>query len=583
MEHIPLNKLLLGAQNVRTHVEDATDVEDLAASIKAHGLINPLVVVKNGKRNEVVAGGRRLRALEALAQAGELPNAFAYEVPVKVIDKTEAEEVSLVENFIRKGMRPYEIYRGFKMVQQAHPDITEAEIAKRFGMTEARAKRILRLGNLHPEVFELYATGRINDEQAQAFAATADHALQEKALDAFNRASNHWDKQPSRIKEWLGLGDYAAKRNLAKVGHDAYLAAGGTLEKDLFSEDVRIADPELLARLVAEKEAAERNAFMSRCSRPVTLLDERPKTRDGYVDWQAQVSTRYVWNNPEEEAEADALREQIDNWQGEEEDWAALEELELKLEALEARRSIALPEEGEIGMTWSNGETLFWLLTERLDEPEEDVPALPEKDSNAPSAKAMEELGRMRKARLAETVRGDGMAALLGSDLLVFTIARQCFGGKRLSGVQLIHSFRQPEWHDADWMQEPDIEAAWQLFITSGKIDAYATDMVAELTEPYVPRKPNFTDWYARKAQQVAWVSTPEFWDMFRKAQIFDMLNEVIPSFRTHYSNGKQAGVRMTAHQICSGTINRKHCALNNAELDAAFDWCPPWLTFKED
>lgn len=71
MEHIPLKKLVLSAQNVRTNVEDATDIADLIASIEAHGLLNPLVVTA-GKKPEVVAGGRRYRALVKLAEDGKL-------------------------------------------------------------------------------------------------------------------------------------------------------------------------------------------------------------------------------------------------------------------------------------------------------------------------------------------------------------------------------------------------------------------------------------------------------------------------------------------------------------------------------
>lgn len=251
-ERVPLSKLLLSTRNVRTNVEDATDTADLEASIVAHGLLNPLVVVPAAKKGtfEVVAGGRRYRALCRLADAGKIRDDA--EVSVIKAASESAEELSLAENFVRKTMRPYEIYRAFTLLGGG--DV--ADFAARFGISEAKAKRVLRLGNLHPEIFDAYSLGKLTDEQAQAFAATEKHDLQEQAWITFNKAET-WNKDPRSIRSWLGLGGYAALRNLEYVGRDVYLAAGGTLEEDLFSDNLRVCDEELLAQLTAEKKARE--------------------------------------------------------------------------------------------------------------------------------------------------------------------------------------------------------------------------------------------------------------------------------------------------------------------------------------
>lgn len=96
-ERVALNKLTLSVRNVRTHVGDATDTAELEASIAAHGLLNPLVVVPASKKGtfEVVAGGRRYRALCRLADAGTIRDDA--EVSVIKAASESAEELSLAK------------------------------------------------------------------------------------------------------------------------------------------------------------------------------------------------------------------------------------------------------------------------------------------------------------------------------------------------------------------------------------------------------------------------------------------------------------------------------------------------------
>ena len=98
---VPLNKLVRSSLNVRKTGADSID--DLAASIAVHGLLQNLTVTKKsatGKTKskadtyEVVAGGRRLAALQSLAKQQKIPKDYA--VPCKVVTDS-AEELSLVE------------------------------------------------------------------------------------------------------------------------------------------------------------------------------------------------------------------------------------------------------------------------------------------------------------------------------------------------------------------------------------------------------------------------------------------------------------------------------------------------------
>lgn len=118
---IPLSALHLSPLNARK--TRTGDVDDLAASIAAHGLLQNLTVTVNNKPGEfeVVAGGRRLAAMQQLEREGRLPASLASGVPCLVIEDNDvAHEASTAENTLRENMHPADQFEAFKrMVDQA--------------------------------------------------------------------------------------------------------------------------------------------------------------------------------------------------------------------------------------------------------------------------------------------------------------------------------------------------------------------------------------------------------------------------------------------------------------------------------
>ena len=249
---IPLNKLRVDERNVRSASDDPARVQadaELAASIKAHGLLENLVVVPRGKTQfGVAAGARRLRALKALAADNHIPKDTP--VPCLVVDGDAATESSLVENAVRIAMHPADQVVAFSRL--ARKGATAEQIAARFGVAERTVQKRIRLGGLPDEIIDAYREGRINADTAEAFAVTADTEFQRNMFKGLADSGQlHGHAVRHAIAQRLTRSDAPAA---LFVGLDAYRTAGGTTEDPLFEDDhVSILDPALMEELAQQK------------------------------------------------------------------------------------------------------------------------------------------------------------------------------------------------------------------------------------------------------------------------------------------------------------------------------------------
>lgn len=249
LQTIPLNKLSQWDGNVRK-----TDVNHgiaaLAESIRSHGLLQPLLVhkAKRGKYH-VVAGGRRLKALQLLAMDGHIGKADDINC---IVGEAEANmtEVSLAENVMRENMHPADQFQAFReLVEQGE---TIADIAARFSVSEPVVMRRLKLGRLSPVILDAYRNGSINLEAAQAFTVSDDHESQERI---FASLPSH-QVRPTVIRQHLTDGEVPlSNKRMRFLGVDAYREAGGAIRQDLFDSDNEgfALDAALVDRLVQER------------------------------------------------------------------------------------------------------------------------------------------------------------------------------------------------------------------------------------------------------------------------------------------------------------------------------------------
>ena len=260
--NIPLDRLTLSAANVRTASADPEDDKELQASILSLGVLESLLVVPNGDDTfAVVAGGRRLAALQQLAEAGEIP--AEYVAPCRIYNGgADPAEVSLHENEKRAAMHPADQYEAYARLRAK--GMTAAEIASRAGVSERQVTKMMRLGTVAPELLAAFRNGEMNLHTLMAFTVTDDRKAQ---LDVWAKARGGGTAWPEHIRQQLTEGAVIGSSGLASfVGLEAYEKAGGRVQRDLFSqfddEAVYLLDRGLLVKLAeAElKKTADRLA-----------------------------------------------------------------------------------------------------------------------------------------------------------------------------------------------------------------------------------------------------------------------------------------------------------------------------------
>lgn len=232
LQHINLENLTISPLNVRKY--GTKDVADLITSLRAHGLLQPLLVRPVGEGFEVIAGQRRLNALRQLAEEGEVDP-----IPCLVMaesDDAAAIEASLAENIDRLPMDEVDQYRAFAKLVNEGRDV--AEIATAFGITDRMVTQRLALGNLHGPILTAYRKGDVHPRDVRIL--TMATPKQQKAWWALVKDDEACVPSGQRLKDWLFGGAHIPTSN-ALFDVDA---SGLAVIADLFGEESYFAESE---------------------------------------------------------------------------------------------------------------------------------------------------------------------------------------------------------------------------------------------------------------------------------------------------------------------------------------------------
>ena len=261
---VPINQLVLSPSNVR-NIYDPQGIATLADSIARRGLLQSLAIRPATRDDlpagtyEVIAGGRRFRALESLIADGKV----AEDAPVPCVLKTGGDAIddSLAENTDREALHPLDEFRAFHAMRAAGR--ADEDIAAAYRVTPAVVRQRLRLANASPVLLAAYEADEIELETLMAYCMVDDHARQERVFASVTGTGNDY---PSQIKRLLTETTVPADDKRARfVGIAAYEAAGGAVLRDLFDEEHEgyLQDPELLNQLVDTRLEALRDAELA--------------------------------------------------------------------------------------------------------------------------------------------------------------------------------------------------------------------------------------------------------------------------------------------------------------------------------
>ncbi|MBI3778559.1 MAG: ParB/RepB/Spo0J family partition protein [Gammaproteobacteria bacterium] len=181
LRQIPIDQLQRGKYQPRTHMNPEA-LEELAASIKAQGVVQPIVARPLSAGNyEIIAGERRWRAAQ-LAGLESVP------AVVRRIPDEAAIAIALIENIQRENLNPVEEANAFtRLIDEFH--MTHQQVAEAVGRSRAAVSNLLRLLTLNGDVRELLESGKMDMGHARALLALeggaqskAAHQVVEKGL-----------------------------------------------------------------------------------------------------------------------------------------------------------------------------------------------------------------------------------------------------------------------------------------------------------------------------------------------------------------------------------------------------------------
>ena len=258
IQSVKLSKLRLSASNVRTAPDESLQIEPFAADLEARGVLQNLLVTPVSRPRgtfEVFDGGRRWRALNMLVARGVI-NPDEYDVPVRVLkgDDAELTETSLAVSFHHMKLSPAEECRAFQHFLNGSTDIDA--VAKRFGVTRRFIDGRLRLADLAEPIFSALANGELTLDMAKAYASTGSH---ERQLRVWQTYSSMVHYNADAIRRVIANDTMRANDPIALlVGVESYEAAGGAVDRDLFSNaGERWTNPEIAQTLAAAMMEAE--------------------------------------------------------------------------------------------------------------------------------------------------------------------------------------------------------------------------------------------------------------------------------------------------------------------------------------
>lgn len=246
--YLPISQVEPGLNQPRKNFDDEA-LEDLAESIREHGIIQPLTVRRlSSGYYQIIAGERRWRAAK---------KAGLYEVPAVIIeaDDRKVMELGLIENLQREDLNPMEEAEGYQVLLTDY-GMTQDEVARRMGKSRPAITNALRLTALPPEVREMLIQGQLTAghgravlmvEGSNAQVAFAQHLVEqglsvrqaETAAKNFTLTPKKKKRSPAEDPNHIYIEE-VEKSLSGRLGRKVTITAGrkkGRLELEFYNTD----------------------------------------------------------------------------------------------------------------------------------------------------------------------------------------------------------------------------------------------------------------------------------------------------------------------------------------------------------
>ena len=162
---VPIEDIIPNRFQPRLNFDDSS-LQELASSIKQHGIIQPLVLRKVGDKYEIIAGERRYKASK-IAGLTSVP------AIISQLDDKNSAEVAIVENIQRRDLSSIEEARSYKsLLDKGY--LTQDQLAKRMGVSQSAISNKLRLLSLSPEVQQALMDNKISERHARSLLQVTD-------------------------------------------------------------------------------------------------------------------------------------------------------------------------------------------------------------------------------------------------------------------------------------------------------------------------------------------------------------------------------------------------------------------------
>ena len=203
-------------------VFDEEGLEELADSIKEHGVIQPIIVRQVGNKYELIAGERRSKA-SALAGLTTIP------AIIKNMDDKESAKVSLLENLQRKNLSAIEEARTYKRILELD-NMTQEDLAKTMGKSQPMVANKLRLLALPEEVQDALIKNQISERHARSLLNIKDKPTQLMLLDRIKKERLTVRELDAEIKKILNQPDNDSFNSNNNVTDNDNMNNGGGME-----------------------------------------------------------------------------------------------------------------------------------------------------------------------------------------------------------------------------------------------------------------------------------------------------------------------------------------------------------------